>query len=180
MNNHLRLIDYPLDGERGIIRQVKETIAAAAGKAPRGWLGPTGAETVNTLDHLAAEGFDYVCDWRCDDQPIPMRVRTGRMIAMPYNQGVSDRQLFLFRSYTGEQYTRTVCDQFDTLYEEGAKNGRVMGLGMHPFIIGLPYRIKALDNALKYICSHKDVWCATAGEICDWYCQHCYEDPGRP
>lgn len=180
MSNHQTMADYPLEEERNIIRQVKETIAAAVGRAPRGWLGPTGAETVNTPDHLAAEGFDYLCDWRCDDQPIPMRVKTGRMLAMPYNQGVSDRQLFLFRSYSPDQYVRTVCDQFDTLYEEGMKGGRVMGLGMHPFIIGLAYRIRALDRALQYICSHKDVWCATASEIADWYYQHYYEDPGRP
>ena len=180
MTNNLRMIDYPLEEERNIIRQVKEIITSAVGTAPKGWLGPAGAETVNTLDHLAAEGFEYVCDWRCDDQPIPMRVRSGRMIAMPYNQGTSDRTLLTILCYTPEQFVRTVCDQFDTLYEEGAKSGRVMGLGMHPFIIGLPYRIKYLDKALEYICSHEGVWRATASEIANWYYQHYYEDPGRP
>ena len=65
---------YPPDEERDVIRRIRETIATATGKAPRGWLGPGGGdESPNTLDHLAAEGFDYVCDWGCDDQPVAMR-----------------------------------------------------------------------------------------------------------
>jgi len=74
---------YPAEEERAVIRQIKETIARVTGKAPRGWLGPGGGdESPHTLDHLAAEGFDYVCDWGCDDQPVPMRVKSGRMIGM--------------------------------------------------------------------------------------------------
>ena len=91
VTNNLRMTDYPLEEERKFIRQVKETITAAVGKAPMGWLGPGGGiGTFNTPDHLAAEGFEYLCDWGCDEQPIPMRVRSGRMITMPYQQGVND------------------------------------------------------------------------------------------
>ncbi len=50
-----------------IIRKVKEIITQATGKAPKGWLGPGLGETDNTPDHLAAEGFEYVCDWGNDD-----------------------------------------------------------------------------------------------------------------
>src|SRR5262249_9112309 len=82
--NNIHINEYRDEEERGVIRQIKETIAAATGKAPRGWLGPGGGdESANTLDHLAAEGFDYVCDWGCDDQPVAMRVKSGRMIGIP-------------------------------------------------------------------------------------------------
>lgn len=178
LTNNMRMSAYPPEEERKIIRQVKETITSAVGKAPKGWLGPGLAETFDTPDHLAAEGFEYLCDWGCDDQPIPMRVRSGRMITMPYQQGINDIGTLLQSNHTPEQYFRMVCDLFDTLYAEGAENGRVMAIPLHPFVIGLPFRIKYLDKALEYICSHEGVWRATGWEIADWYYRHYYEDPG--
>lgn len=178
ITNNLLLSDYPPEDERRIIRDVKEIIAAATGVTPKGWLGPGLAETFKTLDLLAAEGYEYVCDWACDDQPVPMRVRSGRLIAMPYDQGLNDINVFLRRNQTPEQYLRMLCDQFDTLYEEGARSARVMAIPLHPFIIGLPFRIKYLDRALEHICAHEGVWRTTGGEIADWFYKHDYEDPG--
>ena len=42
-------------------------------------------------------------------------------------------------------------------------------LRLHPYLTGLPYRIGALDAALKYICKHKKVWKATGSEIARHY-----------
>ncbi|HEU4341727.1 MAG TPA: hypothetical protein VFU31_09170, partial [Candidatus Binatia bacterium] len=64
-------------------------------------------------------------------------------------------------------------------YQESAKGGRVMALPLHPFVIGLPFRIKYLDKVLDYICAHERVWKTTGGEIAAWYYQHYYKDPGR-
>lgn len=180
VTNNLRVTNYPPEEERAVIRQVKETIAAAVGKSPRGWLGPGGGdETFNTPDHLAAEGFDYLCDWGCDDQPVTMRVRSGRMVAIPYQQGINDIRVMFQANHTPVDYLRMVCDQFDTLYAEGVKSGRVMTIPLHPFVIGMPFRIKYLDRALEYICSHAGVWRATAGEVADWYYGNYYQAPGR-
>lgn len=170
---------YPGDQERQVIREIKQTITNAAGKQPKGWLGPGLIETFNTPDHLAAEGFEYVCDWACDDQPTPMRVKSGRMITVPYEQGINDMRIFVRGDFTPEQYYRMVCDQFDTLYEESANGGKVMGLPLHPFIVGLPFRIKYLAKVLDYICAHDGVWKTTGGEIATWYYERYYEDPGQ-
>ncbi|MEE8077300.1 MAG: polysaccharide deacetylase family protein, partial [Candidatus Binatia bacterium] len=128
ITNNLRLNHYPLEEERAVIRKVRDTITASTGAPPKGWLGPGLAETFNTPDHLAAEGFEYICDWACDDQPVPMRVRSGRMIALPYQQGVNDISLLMHSNQTPEAYLQQVCDQFDTLYKEGAESGRVMAI----------------------------------------------------
>lgn len=178
ITNNLRMSQYPREEERKIIREVRQVITAAAGKAPKGWLGPGLAETFDTPDHLAAEGFEYVCDWGCDDEPVPMRVVSGRMLVVPYQQGINDISVFIEGNHTPEQYLRMVCDQFDVLYEEGAKSAKVMAIPLHPFITGLPFRIKYLDRALEYICSHAGVWKATGWEIAEWYYRHYYNDPG--
>jgi allantoinase len=158
-----------------MIRQVKDTITAATGTAPKGWLSPGLAESFSSPDHLAAEGFEYLGDWSSDDQPVPMRVRQGRMVVVPVHTTISDIVICLRANQTPVDYFRAVRDQFDTLYREGARSGRVMALPLHPFIIGLPFRIKYLDDALEYICAHEGVWLATGAEIADWYYQNYYQ-----
>src|SRR5258706_7425711 len=123
MTNNHRVFDYPPEKERDVIKEVRQTIAAAAGTSPKGWLGPVGAESYDTPDHLAAEGFNYLCDWASDDEPLPMKVREGKMIAMPYQQGVNDLGLLFQSHYSPEQYYRQVFDQFDTLYEKSRESG---------------------------------------------------------
>ena len=59
-------------------------IKEATGKAPRGWMGPGLVETFDTADILAEEGIEYVCDWVNDDQPYPMKVKSGTLISIPY------------------------------------------------------------------------------------------------
>ena len=179
MTNSISMLDYPVEEERNVIRKVKEIITSATGKAPKGWLGPGLGETFNTPDHLAAEGFEYVCDWGGDEQPVPLRVKSGRMIVVPYELGVNDIRVFIRESHTPEQYYRMVCDHFDTLYRDSATGGRVLCLPLHPFVIGMPYRIKYLEKALDYICSHDGVWRTTGWEIAEWYYRHYYVDPGR-
>ena len=65
---------------------------------------------------------------------------------------------------------------FDQLYEEGKENGMVLCVPLHPFIVGQPHRIAALNDVLQYVTSHSDVWLATADEIADWYYQHHFDD----
>ena len=55
------------------------------------------------------------------------------------------------------------------LYDEGDRNARVMGIALHPFLIGVPHRIRYLDKALNYIAAHQKVWFATGHEIIEAY-----------
>ena len=69
----------------------------------------------------------------------------------------------------GRDFVQMITDQFDTLYAEGADSGRVMCIALHPYLTGVPYRIKYLDEALAYMNRHEHVWFATASEIIDAY-----------
>jgi hypothetical protein len=44
-----------------------------------------------------------------------------------------------------------------------------MHIAVHPYLTGMPYRIRALDEALKYICKHKKIWKATGSDIARHY-----------
>jgi len=157
------------DKEREVIRHVLKTIEQATGRRPRGWLGTGLTQTYNTLDILAEEGVTYCGDWNSDDQPYPMKVKSGKLFSIPYCMEINDIPLFIRKGYTGEQYLRSVLDQFEQLYADSEKQPRVMGIPLHPMIIGQPLRIKYLQQALAEMKKHERVWFATGTEIIDAY-----------
>lgn len=158
--------------ERSLIRDVVDTIEKGTGKHPRGWLSPALSESHRTLDLLAECGIEYVCNWVNDEQPYPMRVSTGSMISVPYSVEINDIPAFVDLKQSAETFGRMICDQFDVLYEDGAKTGRVMAICLHPFLIGHPYRSKYFAQALAHITARQDVWLTTGGEITDWYVEN--------
>jgi len=160
------------DEERALICDVVNTISQCTGKRPRGWLSPALSESHRTLDLLAECGIEYVCNWVNDEQPYPMRVKTGSMISIPYSVEINDIPAFVDLKQSAETFGRMICDQFDVLYEDGAKTGRVMAICLHPFLIGHPHRSKYFAQALAHITSRQEVWLTTGGEITDWYLQN--------
>jgi peptidoglycan/xylan/chitin deacetylase (PgdA/CDA1 family) len=157
--------------EKETIRTILKTIEQSTERKPRGWLGSGLAETYNTLDILAEEGVIYCGDWNNDDQPYPMKVKAGKMFSIPYCMEINDIPLYIRKGYTGEQYYRSVMDQFETLYADSEKQPRVMGIPLHPMISGQPLRIKYLQRVIAEIKNHERVWFATGSEIIDAYQQ---------
>jgi allantoinase len=74
-----------------------------------------------------------------------------------------------------DYFLQMIKDQFDTLYREGAENGRVMCLSLHPHNIGRPNAAKHLDEALRYILGHDSVWNTTADDIAEYYIANYYD-----
>jgi peptidoglycan/xylan/chitin deacetylase (PgdA/CDA1 family) len=155
--------------ERRMIRATIAAIAAHTGQRPRGWLGPGLTETEATPDFLAEEGIEYVADWVNDELPYELRVRNGRLVALPYSVEIGDIPAFLVHGMNGAEFERMIIDQFDVLYAEGQTSPRMMSIALHPFLVGHPFRIKYLDRALAHIAAHDKVWIATGSEILDWY-----------
>jgi allantoinase len=171
--NSRRLNDVPPEEESAIIRDTLETISRSTGKRPTGWLSAGLQETWNSLDILAEAGCDYVADWGSnDDQPYLMSTATKPLVSVPYSYAVNDKQAFEISHQSPSDFQDMICRQFDTLYREGAEIPRVMHLAVHPYLTGLPYRIGALDAALKHICGHDDVWFATGTEIARHFLDH--------
>ena len=154
-----------IDAERKLILDTRKVIEDW-GRKMHGWLGPGLTETFNTPDLLKECGVEYVADWVNDD--LPYRFNNG-LYSIPYSIELNDMPLFNNPSISIEDFKRRICDSFDVLYAEGAANGRVMGIALHPFLIGAAHRIKYLDEALQYIAGHDKVWFATGDEIIKAY-----------
>jgi allantoinase len=168
-NNSTLINRQSEEEEKQLIKNVVDTIKTSAGQQPRGWLSPALSESHRTLDILAENGIQYVGNWVNDEQPYPMRVKSGSIISMPYSIELNDIPVFLDQGQAPETFGKMISDQFDVLYEDGAKTGRVMSICLHPFLIGHPHRSKYFDQALAHIRARQEVWITTGGEINDWY-----------
>jgi len=165
LTNSVMLTGLSAEKEATVIAEAREVIEQW-GQKMRGWLGPGLGETWHTLDLLRQHGVDYVCDWVNDD--LPYRMNNG-LYSIPYSIELNDMPLFNMPSISIDDFYRRICETFDVLYEEGERNGRVMAIALHPFLIGVPHRIRTLDRALQYIAGHGKVWFATGSEIIDAY-----------
>ena len=108
--------------ERALVREVVETIHKSTGKRPRGWLSPALSETLRHARSPGEAGIQYVGNWVNDDQPYPMRVKTGSMISMPYSAEINDIPALLGLHQSPETFGQMIRDQFDVLYEDGAED----------------------------------------------------------
>lgn len=156
--------------ERRLIVESTDAIARHEGTAPRGWLSPWIAESRVTPDLLAEAGYRYTMNWCADDAPVWMRTRSGPLLAMPYPQEVNDIPAIVARRESAEAFARMIVDDFEERLRQVQSDGlpQVMGIALHPYIIGQPHRMRVLRRALARIAGARDaVWITTAGAICD-------------
>jgi allantoinase len=153
-------------GEAALIAGATREITQREGKPPAGWLGPWLSESHVTPDLLAEAGYSYVMDWCMDDQPIWLRTRTGRLLALPYPQELNDSATIVGRRMDAAGFADMIVDQFDEMLEQSATGPLVFALALHPYVIGQPFRIRHLRRALRHIVQHRDrIWMTTGGAI---------------
>ena len=121
-----------VENERADIRKVREVIANATGKPPRGWLGPGLTETWETPDLLVEEGYDYVADWVLDDQPVWLKTRSKPILNQPYTQECNDVAMMLIQHHKASEYSDRALDQFEQIYAEFSEVGARHGFGSAP------------------------------------------------
>jgi peptidoglycan/xylan/chitin deacetylase (PgdA/CDA1 family) len=158
---------YSEEEERRLIAETTAVIAAGHGERPRGWLGPWISESRVTPDLLQEEGYGYLLDWCMDDQPVWMRTRSGgRILAVPYPQEINDIPSIVARKDSASQFADMIIGNFDEMLEQSRRQPLVMGIALHPYIVGQPYRLRELRRALRHIAARRgDIWFATAGSI---------------
>lgn len=152
-----------------------QTISEFSGRPTRGFLSPALTYTANTFVNARKAGIDYVFDIFNADCPLPLRPSLGRMLSIPYQVELNDFHVLVQGGASADRYVEIFKAHFDRLHAEGARSGTVVGLPLHPYVIGSPLYIDALDEILAYVRRHDDVWCTTAEGIADWYFRNCYE-----
>ena len=119
-----------------------------------------------TPDLLCEAGYTYVLDWCADDQPVWISTRAGRLLAIPYPQELNDSNAIIGRRVGADAFADMIVDQFDEMLEQSADAPLVMGIALHSYIVGQPFRLRHLRRALRHIAGRREtVWITTAGAI---------------
>ncbi len=155
--------------ERQMIGEVTNTIEKFDGKKPNGWLSPWIAQTDATVDILSEQGYKYTLDWCHDDQPGWLQTRAGKpILSIPYPQEINDIPAIIGRHVEATTFANMIIDQFDEMLEQSEEQSLVMGIALHPYITGQPFRLKQLRRALLHITDRRSkIWLCTAGDIAD-------------
>jgi peptidoglycan/xylan/chitin deacetylase (PgdA/CDA1 family) len=162
--------------EREMIQDALETIRRHTGQQCAGYLAPALTHSEITLDLFAEAGGIYTCDLFHDDQPTPVRVRSGkRFVSVPYSLEMNDTIVYVVNRIEPRRYGEMLRANFDRLYAEGAESGTVMCIPLHAYQVSHPHRLKAFEEALEYITGHSGVWVTTGREIAEYYLEHCYD-----
>ncbi len=160
---------HKVDDQRTSIRDTIEAIRAVSGKAPRGWESPGLTETLDTIDHLAEAGIEYVADWVLDDQPVYIATAHGPVLSVPYTVEINDIAMMVVQHHSAEEMLRRGRDQFDRLYEESAGSRRIMAISVHPYVSGVPHRIGYLEQLYRHVLGKPGVLHWTGEQIADWF-----------
>ena len=155
--------------EQALIDDSTTAIEAAGYPRPRGWLSAWIAESHVTPDLLAGAGYGYSLNWCMDDMPVWKRTRGGRILSIPYPQEANDIPAIIARKDGAAQFADMLVADFEERLDQVADGiPQVMGVALHPYIIGQPYRMRALRGALARMVKRRDeVWVCTAGQVFD-------------
>lgn len=152
----------PPDEEAVVIERTHAAIKSSCGVAPVGW-HTRSAASVNTRDLLIERG-DFLYDSDAYDDDIPRMV--GDHVILPYAFDTNDMRFSPGGGFVqARDFSDYVIGAFDRLYAEGTNVARMMSIGLHLRLIGRPARIGGLEEVLRHITGHSDVWIAPRREI---------------
>ena len=147
----------------------RQLIQQHSGRQALGWLSPWISESLVTPDLLAETGYTYTLNWCHDDQPIRMNTRHAEGLwSVPYPQELNDIPMIVSRQMDGKDFAQMCIDQFDEMLEQSRHQPLVMGIALHPYLVGQPYRLRHLRRALKHMMparQNNQIWMTTPGEI---------------
>ena len=167
---HQRALGGETD-EATLIRGALDKLTAFTGKAPRGWMSPGWSETFDTLDHLRANGIEYVTQWVVDDIPSWLRTAHGPMVSLPYGLDLNDSVVYAIEKHSSAEMKLRI-EQTLTCFEreiEATGQPRVLTLAMHPHLSGVPHRIPFLTEVIDLLQAREDTVFMAGSQIADWF-----------
>lgn len=155
--------------QRAMIQKTVSVIRDYTGKQPIGWLGPGLTETLDTPDLLAEAGIRYIADWVIDDEPAEIETAHGRVLAMPYTVELNDIPMMMVQHHAAAEFESRCLDYFERVYAESKSRAKIMAIAVHPYISGVPHRIKYFERVFEHLKKQEGVVFWTGEQILAWY-----------
>ncbi|OWU84711.1 hypothetical protein ATO6_10225 [Oceanicola sp. 22II-s10i] len=157
------------DDERAVIAAALDKLSKFSGEQVLGWLGPGLGESYDTPDYLSELGIRYILDWVLDDQPCWMDTRNGPMINMPYNLELNDSPLYVIANFATGEFAKRLKKTLECFDAEPETGPKVLSLGLHPHLMGVPHRFGEFCDMLDLLMSHDDVAFVQGRQLIDWF-----------
>ncbi len=155
--------------ERQYVSESLQRLSTATGQEVRGWMSPEYSESPATPQILAENDVEYVCDWANDEQPYRMSGLAGDLISIPITLDCDDAYALGTMSLSLTSYSSRIVTTCKRLVEDGRTIARSFVLVLRPWLIGQPFRVSALEEALEQTQGWPGVVSGSAGDIAKWY-----------
>jgi peptidoglycan/xylan/chitin deacetylase (PgdA/CDA1 family) len=151
--------------ERRHMEIALESLTETTGETPTGWYCRYGP-SVNTRE-LVVENphLQYDSDSYNDDLPFWADVKGTAHLVVPYTLAANDIKFDTGAFGSPKDFQDYLCANLDQLHAEGAETPKMMSVGIHMRLAGLPGRAQALKNFIAYAQSLGDIWFARRDEI---------------
>ncbi|OYQ34575.1 hypothetical protein CHU95_11240 [Niveispirillum lacus] len=148
-----------VDQENSFITRTLDALHSVSGTRPDGWISPARAEGFATPARLAANSIRWFADWAHDDLPTTFQTQEGILAALPLSNELDDWQILINYTRPEQEWAIQVRDAADWLLDEAKRlnSPRLLTLTLRPFVSGLPYRIKLIEEGLSGVLRRSDV-----------------------
>jgi len=146
--------NMPLAEQQEHVVSSLSALQTATGESPKGWVSQDWGTSPHTFGLLADAGVRYTLDWGNDDKPywmLPAGTSQQSLLALPMSSEWDDVQGQWFRPVEPSQHAAQMMQAAEQMRNECQKHQRaaVMGLGLHPWVWGMPSRIRYLRELLQ-------------------------------
>ncbi len=155
--------------EAEVVQTSLNMIEKFTGKRPKGWLGPGLRESHTTPETLKSSGVEYVFDWVVDDLPHWMSTKEGPLLSLPYNLEINDSIIYAVEKHSSNEMFERLQSTLELFKREAQKRPRVLAIGLHPHLIGVPHRFGSFERMLDLLMSEPQVCFLQGQDIAQWY-----------
>jgi peptidoglycan/xylan/chitin deacetylase (PgdA/CDA1 family) len=169
---HEQPTQLTLEQEIDVIDRGLAALAEVAGVRPIGYRAPMWDLSWRTPALLAERGFLYDSSLMDADHPYELSVTPGAsLVEIPIQWALDDWEQYCFLpdiSGTGLIESPRKARELWQLEFDGLRRvGGCWVLTNHPFLSGRPSRAAELDDLMRHVLEHDDVWVTNLGSIAE-------------
>ena len=101
----------------------------------------------------------------------PIETKNGTLYSIPYSVETNDVVMSAIQTQPSSEIYDRVMNQFECFYEEGAEQPRILSVCSHPYLSGVPHRIKYFRKIYEELAKRPGVVFWTGDQVIDWYKQ---------
>lgn len=144
-------------------------LAEVAGVVPTGYRAPMWELSWHTPALLAERGFLYDSSLMDSDHPYELAVGDGSLVEIPIQWALDDWEQYCYLpDISGSgliESPRKARELWQLEFDALRRAGACWVLTNHPFLSGRASRAAELDDLMRYVLDHTDVWTTNLGAI---------------